>query len=180
LLEIEVAGRLARAGLKPVFAEPDVRVRIMGRDLGVPCKRPRSVKRIADALRDARGQVKRSGGGPAVTVLGIEAIIQPANAEAEDVPLWTVGTAYPTMATFYAAAELARTTAMEEARREIESHRHEEGMVGVYVWAFAAAKIISPPSYGARWLSVSLPGATDEASNLCHEFADALHAGSNR
>jgi hypothetical protein len=73
LFEVEVAARLAsQVGVTVAFEEPDVVAAFPpAPPFALACKRPRRLKRIGDALRSAKQQIRRAG-IPGVVVLGIE------------------------------------------------------------------------------------------------------------
>jgi hypothetical protein len=73
LFEAEVAARLAcQVGITVAFQEPDVVAAFPpAPPFALACKRPRHLKRISDALRSAKQQIRRAG-IPGVVVLGVE------------------------------------------------------------------------------------------------------------
>ena len=59
--ELFVAAKLARSGLRPELAEPDVVVDLGGRQVGIAAKRPRRMQAIQKALRTGRRQIRDTG-----------------------------------------------------------------------------------------------------------------------
>lgn len=62
LFELEVAGRLARRGIRPEFGEPDIVARSVG--LGrfcLACKRPQNLDRLRERIREGADQIAKRG-----------------------------------------------------------------------------------------------------------------------
>ncbi|MCY2951592.1 MAG: hypothetical protein NTU53_06395 [Planctomycetota bacterium] len=76
--ELFVAATCARAGLRPVFAEPDLRCTLARWELGVAVKRVKSVSKLKHRLQEAAKQVKRST-LPGVVVADISMALNPQN-----------------------------------------------------------------------------------------------------
>ncbi len=174
LFEVEVAGRLARAGLVPAFCEPDITVSLP--KLGVvmlPCKRPRTATGFQDKLREAVSQTRKAGGGPAVTIMSIEAILQPIGGKTRA----PVGDAYTTREILSGAVELARDTLVLDQKAAINRHLAAEGIAGLFIWALGAAKIMVPQSYASEWMGLSLPRNDERSARIAHAIAQAIHRG---
>jgi len=174
LFEIEVAGRLARAELELAFREPDIVVSLpQTGDVLLPCKRPRTPAGFADKLHEAVSQVRRAGGGPAVTIVSIEAMLQPLGG-ASPAP---VGDSYLARETLRGAVELARDEIALGQKSAINRHLAAEGIVGLFIWALGAAKIMRPSSYASEWMGMSIPRDDERSARIAHAIANALHRG---
>lgn len=92
LFEIEMAGRLARyPDLAVSFEEPDIVVRVNGKPVYLPCKRPRRVESVGENIRDARHQLAGRQ-GPSVILINTEAIFHRSGNPNVPVVLYDVGT----------------------------------------------------------------------------------------
>lgn len=75
LFEIEMAGKLAEAGIPIAFEEPDIiAFPSQPTEIAFACKRPRTSKAIKQCLRDASRQICDSG-RDGVILIGVEAIL---------------------------------------------------------------------------------------------------------
>lgn len=178
LWELEVAGRLARGGLFPAFQEPDITVRACGETVKLPCKRPRSLARIRDALRRASDQVDAHGGGPALTIVGVEAIVQPARNE--DVPrhAFTAPNAFATREDFHAATRTITRDLRLQTTHDVEGHLRHEGIVGVIMAGIVAGTVAeAPPGYVGCWVTMGGARGDPTSAAIFKAVGNALLLG---
>ena len=74
--ELYLRAVLAKGGLDVEFHEPDLVVTAAGRKVHLAAKRPTSLARLDDRLRDAIGQVARYP-GPGIVAISLDQIIRP-------------------------------------------------------------------------------------------------------
>jgi hypothetical protein len=77
LFELEVGAALANEGKRVRFEEPDVVVEGLSPkipELAVPCKRPRSIRRVSDRVRDAVHQARRKD-LPAIAAVCLDSVL---------------------------------------------------------------------------------------------------------
>jgi hypothetical protein len=170
LFEIEVAGRLVAAGLRPAFAEPDIRVDVAG--LGsvlIACKRPRSVTGFVDALADAASQIAASGGPPGLAIVSVEAVLQRPNDDASP-----IGDAYPTRAMLRDVLSHELMSLLYGQDRAVRDFLTRHGVNGLILWAVAGAKIMAGNSYAAEWHAILVPRPDEYSKHVTAAIASAL------
>jgi hypothetical protein len=74
--ELYLRAILAKGGLSVELREPDLVVRVLGRDVHIAAKRPTSLARLDDRLRDAVSQVEQHP-PPGLAALSVDQIIRP-------------------------------------------------------------------------------------------------------
>lgn len=169
LFELEVGGRLAARGFPVSFAEPDIRLNFPSVAVGLPCKRPRSARKIVENVRDGVAQIQRAKLSAGVVIVSVEPIVHP--------PAPTGGLSAKKPApknwlatTVHEADEAARTMireGVEPLLPELNSlfAKHAE-LAGVLFCGVITALLSSPRAYAYRWLnfSVSSPRGTKSPS----------------
>jgi hypothetical protein len=167
LFELEIGGRLAARGLPVSFAEPDIRLDWPSVSVGLPCKRPRNVRKIVANIRDGVDQIGRSGMSAGVVIVSIEPILHPPaptgglSAEKPRPKNWVAST-------FEEVDDFARTmvhTELEPILPDVTRlfARHS-GLAGVVFCGTITAMAITSRSYAYKWLSFSISSPRDRRS----------------
>lgn len=155
LLELEVAGRLAREPrLSVSIDEPDIVITVPAGQMTVAIKRPRTAKGVGWAIRKARKQIKRSN-RKGMIVIGTEALFHHSND-----PL------RPTVLYRFETSEEAGTEGMRlvkeaalAARSQIEKACLRESAVGgiLFFGALTHVFLKPEPGYGSRYVRGVFP-----------------------
>lgn len=146
--EIEIAHRLARAGVGVELAEPDLVITLpFGDRLGVACKRPRTVAAVPAKIRHAASQVHRQD-LPGIIAIDLEPVLHSAgrNRRRRWVGIFEIG--HPDQ-----LADAASRVAAEVRRRADEATRRafEKRVGGVYYWGLFTGVCRDPSGYFWHW-----------------------------
>lgn len=180
LFELEVGGRLAARGLPIVFAEPDIRLDWPRVSVGLPCKRPRSVRKIVSNIRDGVDQIGKTGLSAGVVIVSMEAILHPAaptgglSSEKPRPKNWVANT-------FEEADNFARTmvhTELESLLPDLTRlfARHSE-LAGVVFCGTITAMATASRAYAYRWLNFSVSSFRDKRSPTLTEMLGSYIQG---
>ncbi len=148
LFELDIAARLARRGAAVCFEEPDLVLNNEGADpVGLACKRPHSIAGVANALRRASKQIRRSG-IPGAIVLGLEALFHRSGDPARPVVIYRGLNRKDVM------AEAARQVAVIEASVKGPLRRacSSEGVAGVLLCGVMTAWVDEPSAHIFQWV----------------------------
>jgi hypothetical protein len=164
LFELEVGGRLAASGFPVSFAEPDIRLDFPTVSIGLPCKRPRSARRIVVSVREAVAQIQRAKLSVGVVVVSIEPIVHP------PAPTGGLSGKKPAPKNWVASTvEEADTGARTMVREAVEPllpkinglfAKHSE-LAGVLFCGAFTALLNLPRAYAYRWLNFSVSSPRD-------------------
>ena len=167
LFELEVGGRLAARGFPVSFAEPGIRLDFPSVAVGLPCKRPRSARKIVENVRDGVVQLQRAKLSAGVVVVSVELIVHP------PAPTGGLSAKKPAPKNWVAttieeADEGARTMVREAVKPPLPElnglfAKHAE-LAGVLFCGVITALLSSPSAYAYRWLNFSMSSPRDTRS----------------
>jgi hypothetical protein len=179
LLELEVAGRLARwPDLSVAIEEPDIVFTVRGHRVVIACKRPRGLHTVAPNVDRARGQIRQawqaSGARPpAIIVVGIESLLHSREDGSFSVPHFVEAN----------EAEVLGSRVLDQAA---EASHHEaqrafdEGVSGILFMGSLSFHTERPPAYQSANVHSSLTSGEPGGRELSDQVKRLLFPRAQR
>lgn len=172
---------MAARGCPVFFAEPDIRLNFPSVTIGLPCKRPRSQKKIVENIGDGVDQLERAA-LTGVVVVSVEPIVHP------PAPHGGLSVKKPAPKNWVAdtpeavdkAARRMIHEAVDPLLRDInELFAKHSALAGVLFCGPITALLSKPSAYAYRWLSFSLPSPRDTRSPTVTELLGLFVQGTD-
>ncbi len=151
LLELEVAGRLAQAGLSVEFTEPDIVVALKTGRVSLACKRPRTRTGVVRRLEEGASQIKDCG-RPGIIVLSLEPLLHTKPGGTRPVQ-WVARTREELAARGRRRFEALIDTLTPDGRASAGRFAQ---VIGVLWLGFVTGFVREPPSYTRDWFCLAM------------------------